>query len=207
MANMEQSKAVREPQQERSVDTKNKLLDAAYRLYCDKGYYETTTNEIAKVAGVNIGSLYSYFQDKKAILLEVVARYQASYLQTVDAINQDTESCEQAVKVWMRRLMDDVIRAHQETRAFNRELNLLSYSIPEIAAIMEDQHNKIRDITVAFFRRHEKKLRIKDVEAAAIVTYSLIDSVVHQIVFEKALIDRERIFQATVDAIYSFLMK
>jgi AcrR family transcriptional regulator len=204
---MEQSKLVREPQQKRSVDTKNKVLDAAYKLYCDKGYYETTTNEIAKVAGVNIGSLYSYFQDKKTILLEVVDRYHASYLQTIDAIYQDTESCEQAVKVWMRRLMDDMIHAHQETRKFNRELNLLSYSIPEIAAVMEDQHNKVRQITVAFLKRHQKKLRIKDVEAAAIVTYSLIDSVVHQIVFEKSLIDRERIFQTTVDAIYSFLMR
>ena len=147
---MGQRKHVREPQQKRSADTKNKVLDTAYKLYCDKGYYETTTNEIAKVAGVNIGSLYSYFQDKKTILLEVVKRYHASYLQTIDAIYQDTESCEQAVKVWMRRLMDDLIRAHQETRTFNKELNLLSYSIPEIAAVMEDQHSKVRQITVAF---------------------------------------------------------
>lgn len=204
---MEQSKLVREPRQKRSVDTKNKVLDAAYKLYCDKGYYETTTNEIAKVAGVNIGSLYSYFQDKKTILLEVVDRYHASYLQTIDAIYQDTESCEQAVQVWMRRLIDDMIHAHQETRKFNRELNVLSYSVPEIAAVMEDQHSKVRQITVDFLERHQKKLRVKDVETAAIVTTSLIDSIVHQIVFGKSLIDRERILKTTVDAIYSFLMK
>jgi len=183
------------------------VLDAAYKLYCDKGYYETTTNEIAKVAGVNIGSLYSYFQDKKTILLEVVDRYHASYLQTIDAIYQDTESCEQAVQVWMRRLIDDMIHAHQETRKFNRELNVLSYSVPEIAAVMEDQHSKVRQITVDFLERHQKKLRVKDVETAAIVTTSLIDSIVHQIVFGKSLIDRERILKTTVDAIYSFLMK
>jgi AcrR family transcriptional regulator len=207
MTDMEQSKLVREPRQKRSVDTKNKVLDAAYKLYCDKGYYETTTNEIAKVAGVNIGSLYSYFQDKKTILLEVVDRYHASYLQTIDAIYQDTESCEQAVQVWMRRLIDDMIHAHQETRKFNRELNVLSYSVPEIAAVMEDQHSKVRQITVDFLERHQKKLRVKDVETAAIVTTSLIDSIVHQIVFGKSLIDRERILKTTVDAIYSFLMK
>jgi AcrR family transcriptional regulator len=183
------------------------VLDAAYKLYCDKGYYETTTNEIAKVAGVNIGSLYSYFKDKKTILQEVVDRYQDAFLQTIDAIYQDTESCGQAVKVWMRRLMDDMIRAHQATRAFNRELNLLSYSMSEIAAVLEDQHNKVRQIAVDFLKRHQKKLRIKDVEAAAIVTYSLIDSVVNLIVFEENPIDTERILQTAVDAIYCFLIR
>jgi AcrR family transcriptional regulator len=203
---VEQVKPVREPRQKRSVETKNKVLDAAYKLFCDKGYFNTTTNEIAKVAGVNIGSLYSYFQDQETILLEVVNRFNASFLETIDEIYQDTELCKEDVKLWLRRLMDNMIRAYQDSKEFNRELNALSYSMPKIAAIMENQHKQIHQIAIDFVEHHQKSPRIQDVEAASIITYSLIESVVNQIVFEKNTIDRERILQAAIDAIYAFLI-
>jgi AcrR family transcriptional regulator len=203
---VEQDKPVRKPRQKRSVETKNKVLDAAYKLFCDKGYYKTTTNEIAKVAGVNIGSLYSYFQDQETILLEVVNRFNASFLLTIDEVYQDTESCKEDVKLWLRRLMDNMIRVYQDTKEFNRELTILSYSMPEIAAIMENQHKQIRQIAIDFVDHHQKSPRIQDVEAVSIITYSLIESVVNQIVFEKNTIDTERILQAAVDSIYQFLI-
>ena len=203
---MEQVKPVRRPLQKRSVETKNKVLSAAYKLFCDKGYFETTTNEIAKVAGVNIGSLYSYFQDKETILLEVVSRFNASFLQNIDEIYQDTESCKDDAKLWLRRLMDNMIRAYQDTKEFNRELNILKYSMPKIEAIMENQHKQTRQITVDFLDSHRKSLRTQDVEAASIITYSLIEAIVNQIVFEKNTIESERILQAAGDTIYQFLI-
>ena len=72
---MEAEKAVRKPRQKRSIETKEKIVSAAYQLFCEKGYYNTTTNEIAQVANVSIGSLYSYFKDKDTIFLEILERF------------------------------------------------------------------------------------------------------------------------------------
>ena len=71
---MDNEKTVRQPKQKRSIQMKEKILSAAMQLICDMGFFETTTNEIAKAAGISIGSLYSYFSDKDTILAELLER-------------------------------------------------------------------------------------------------------------------------------------
>lgn len=66
---------IREPQQKRSIDKKKRIIDAGYKLFAEKSYFETNTAEIAKEAGVSTGIVYGYFRDKKDILLEVLDIY------------------------------------------------------------------------------------------------------------------------------------
>ncbi len=66
------SAEVRVPQQARSRRTRARILDAAAGVFEKGGYDETTTAEIARQAGVAVGSIYSYFADKRAILLELL---------------------------------------------------------------------------------------------------------------------------------------
>lgn len=70
-----EEKKVREPIQARSIDKKNKIIDAAYEVFTNVGYYNANTTEIAKKAGVSIGILYGYFKDKKDILIYVIDIY------------------------------------------------------------------------------------------------------------------------------------
>ena len=66
---------VREPQQERSIEKKNKIIQAGYELFTEVGYYGTNTVEIAKRAGVSTGIVYGYFTDKRDILIRVLEIY------------------------------------------------------------------------------------------------------------------------------------
>jgi len=66
---------VREPRQERSIEKKNKIIEAGYQLFSEVGYYGTNTAEIAKRAGVSTGIVYGYFQDKRDILICVLEIY------------------------------------------------------------------------------------------------------------------------------------
>lgn len=58
---------VRIPKQKRSIEIKNKIKRTAQELFSEKGYYNTSSNDIVKAAGVSIGAFYSYFKDKKAL--------------------------------------------------------------------------------------------------------------------------------------------
>lgn len=71
---------VREPKQKRSIEKKQRIIKASYKLFCDKGFYKTNTVEIAQAAGVSTGIVYSYFQDKTDILIAVIEFYIASLL-------------------------------------------------------------------------------------------------------------------------------
>ena len=56
---------VREPIQKRSIEKKTKIIKAGLDLFYKKGFYNTNTVEIAKIIGVSIGTVYSYFKDKE----------------------------------------------------------------------------------------------------------------------------------------------
>lgn len=55
------------PTQKRSIEKREKILKAGFKLFCENGYYKANTVEIAKCAGVSTGALYSYFADKREI--------------------------------------------------------------------------------------------------------------------------------------------
>lgn len=66
---------IREPVQKRSIEKKERIINAGFDLICQKGYYNTNTAEIAKAAGVSTGIIYQYFKDKHDILLAGIERY------------------------------------------------------------------------------------------------------------------------------------
>ena len=52
-------------------DTRARILQAALKLFARKGYDGTTTKDLANSAKVAEGTLFRYFPNKKAILIEV----------------------------------------------------------------------------------------------------------------------------------------
>jgi len=73
------------PRQQRSVEMVHAILDAAKRVLEKEGLLAFTTNRVADVAGVSVGSLYQYFPNKDALLLGVVER---GLLMTDDVVRE-----------------------------------------------------------------------------------------------------------------------
>ena len=53
------------------MNKKQALKTAAYDVFSKKGYKEAGVSEIAKHAGVAVGSFYNYYDGKEAIFLDV----------------------------------------------------------------------------------------------------------------------------------------
>jgi len=65
----------KQPRQRRSAETVERILAAAARIFDERGYRATTTNHVAELAGVSIGSLYQYFPNKDALLVALAERH------------------------------------------------------------------------------------------------------------------------------------
>jgi AcrR family transcriptional regulator len=65
----------RMPQQARSKERVDRILDAAAQLLSEEGYNAVKTNHIAKRAGVSIGSVYQFFPNRFAIFHALAERY------------------------------------------------------------------------------------------------------------------------------------
>ena len=64
--------------QDRARRTYEALLEAARRVFAERGYEATGTPEIAAAAGVAVGTFYRYFDDKLACYLELSSRHLAA---------------------------------------------------------------------------------------------------------------------------------
>ena len=50
------------------ADKLRRIKEAAYRLFSEKGYDQTTTREISADAGVALGTIFTYASDKRDLL-------------------------------------------------------------------------------------------------------------------------------------------
>lgn len=55
-------------------ERKNEILDVAERLFCAKGYDNTSTNDILKEVGIARGTLYYHYKSKEDILDAMIER-------------------------------------------------------------------------------------------------------------------------------------
>ncbi|MCK5341339.1 MAG: helix-turn-helix transcriptional regulator, partial [Desulfobulbaceae bacterium] len=55
-------------------DTKHRILDAAERLFADKGYHNTSLRNITSAAKANLASVNYHFGSKEALISEVMDR-------------------------------------------------------------------------------------------------------------------------------------
>ncbi|MBY5637577.1 TetR/AcrR family transcriptional regulator [Rhizobium leguminosarum] len=65
----------KEPRQARSRATVEAMVEAGARILSDEGWTGFTTNRVAELAGVSIGSLYQYFPDKLSLVNEIRHRH------------------------------------------------------------------------------------------------------------------------------------
>src|SRR5690349_24663898 len=69
--------------QARSRAPVDALIDATARILVREGFDKASTNLIAEVAGVSVGSLYQYFPSKEALVAAVLERDQQVMMQLV----------------------------------------------------------------------------------------------------------------------------
>ncbi len=198
----------RNPQQKRSVQRKEDILDVAMFLFSSKGFYNTTTNEIAKTAKISIGNLYFYFPDKDTILIELLERYNQHFLSVYDDINtaENVQLYQSDKKKWLYNLIDNLIVLHESTKNFSRELNVLYYARPEVAALVDAQSEKVRLATLDGLVQHKEDLQSEDMEALSVVIVDYISALVDRIVFKDNIVDKQRILRAGIEALYKGLL-
>ena len=63
----------------KSVRTRSAIIDAALRLFRERGYEATTMRAIAAEAGVSVGNAYYYFESKEQLIQGFYDRAQVAH--------------------------------------------------------------------------------------------------------------------------------
>lgn len=106
---MNQEPLRRRPQQARSRQRFNQILDTAAHILEDIGYEATSTELIAEKAGTSIGSLYRFFPDKSAIVYALAERY-AEQMKSLFANHFNSYT----VDISLDQVVDEIIDAFDD---------------------------------------------------------------------------------------------
>lgn|GEM_PF-697985 len=140
--------------QERSAETRKRILEAAREVFSEKGYEKTSVAEIISRAGIGHGTFWLYFRNKEDLLrhmlremvseLESLDWYRENHLDeiTVETV-QDLEGIIRGVMEVFRRyshIHPLVIRASVESEEFRRDLDELNLPFARILEAKLREH-------------------------------------------------------------------
>ena len=173
---------IREPIQKRSIETKDRIIEAGFELICNDGYYNTNTSKIAKKAGVSTGIIYQYFKDKKDILMSGLERYADDifhpmlHMSNINLEKNDISSL-------MKSMIKKYISNHKLSAVAHEEIVSMAHSDKDIANFFYKREiemtKKISDSLT------ENGLKIDNIYEKVHIVMGLVDNLCHEIVYHK----------------------
>ncbi|MDJ0798541.1 MAG: TetR/AcrR family transcriptional regulator [Calothrix sp. MO_167.B12] len=130
------------------AQTRDRILQAARRLFAAQGFDGTTTRDLAKAASVAEGTLFRHFPNKKAILIEVATAGWVDIL--TDLLTELSEMANyKAVAQVMRRRMWNM----KENAEMMRVCFMEAQFHPDLRErIQSEVISKMTDVAEAFFQ-------------------------------------------------------
>ena len=108
------------PVQARSKAMVERILEGATQVLATQGYGQMSTNRVADVAGVSVGSLYRYFSDKDEIFEVLRLRASDAILQRLTGAITDV--AREPARVGVRAVVSALVAALQEHEPVVRAL-------------------------------------------------------------------------------------
>ena len=169
------------PRQARSHHTVDTILDAAARVLVRDGYAAATTNRIADVAGVSIGSVYQYFPNKDALVAALHARHSRQMQVVMTAVLDGASGA--SLRDNISGLVRALVAAHMVEPGLQR---ILERECP----FFDDARDPAGPGALAVARveallaRHQDEVAVDDRALAAWIVLRTLASLVHAAVLE-----------------------
>ena len=200
---------IREPIQKRSIEKKEKIIQAGFELICKKGYYNTNTAEIAKVAGVSTGIVYQYFKDKHDILIEGIRLYANSIFYPMLLIannNIKANITKENFSFILRDMIDKFVKNHKLSKTAHEEIIAMTHSDQEVARIFHDSEMEMANKVTALLL--ENGFEFENLSEKVHVAIGMIDNLCHEIVYHKHKeLDYNKMIDIVIETINTMLIK
>ncbi|WP_232375586.1 TetR/AcrR family transcriptional regulator [Mesorhizobium comanense] len=176
--------ARREPTQQRSRQTVDCVLEAVQLVVKRHGTQAITTNRIAEVAGVSIGSVYQYFPDKRAIFTALHDRHVDDVRQV---IGQATAAYASApLQEFTRELVQGLVNVHVDAAELHE---IVSSAVPEgVLGFKNALHHTFERV---LSRADQQRYSLDETERMLFVLPRMVESLVHGAVHQVRTLSRD----------------
>lgn len=169
----------KQPSQSRSEAIVEAILGATTRLLPLLGVERVSTNRIAEVAGVSVGSLYQYFQNRESILARLIEKdLELSERNFIRCINSVKGA---PVDQKIERVVEEGFEIFMHRRAFKRVLFPHAYRLKRVREVIQS-----RDVLALalgeLFGEHSAELKLEDPKRSAYILSHSIQGMLQMII-------------------------
>ncbi|HEY1058285.1 MAG TPA: TetR/AcrR family transcriptional regulator [Limnobacter sp.] len=156
----------RKPQQQRSKHTVDAIVEGAFIAVAEHGALGATTRQIAEYAGVGVGSIYEYFDNKEAIYAAMGERFSKEMVELIQRVTPNI------VRVSLRDAIHQLI---VETAQFLNKNNERYLRCARESALMERHvpfvpiYRALSDLFVQHAIAHPEILRMNRLQTVAYI--------------------------------------
>ena len=144
-------------------NTKSRIVSAAWKLFYENGYDDTTVEENVEESGTSKGSFYHYFSGKDALLSSLSDLFDDKYQELIPTLDPEMDSFEQLMYLnrEMFLMIDDSISLDLTARLYASQLittgekhlldhNRIYYKLLRQIVLQGQQRCQLRgDVTVS----------------------------------------------------------
>lgn len=191
--------ARREPRQDRAQKTVEAILEAARLSVIRHGTEALTTNGVARLAGVSIGSLYQYFPSKRALLAELRERHQREGEELF--IKELATLAEAPVDVAIRHFVAQMMSVHRRDPELHRALETHGRR-----ATLGARELRMARLIELFMSARRADLVVQDYAQAAMVVGVAVEAITHAAVLvQPRSLDDQRLIEDITRMLTAYL--
>lgn len=166
----------RTPRQARSVRTREALLAAAESQFIARGYAGVTADEIAAAAGVSVGAFYTYYRNKRQILMALAQRRLSDIFTHLRLAHMDLASGDHHTVI--REVITSVIASDQRPglRGVWQQLMSLEPELAPCQSIIRRYALDQLERQLASARENGRLWPGLDIQATALAIFAMLDT-------------------------------
>jgi AcrR family transcriptional regulator len=143
-----------------SDNTRHRILEAAARVFAEKGYARATTRLLAEAAGVNEVTIFRHFGSKQGLFSAIIEAYAAPALNTAMAA-QLTGDYRQDLLTMGTHVFGALLERHDAMRLMLCEAE----QFPEIRQVLAQNPRQLRQALAGYLQRQMDQGQVRPLHA------------------------------------------
>jgi len=124
-----------QPQIESTLDRRTQILDAALVCFAKRGFHQASMHDISAEAGISVGLIYRYFENKDAVISAMADRHKKEISEVLERARQAPSLLESLEILFTAHCCED---APQVVSAFVVDLYAEASRNPHVADLVRD---------------------------------------------------------------------
>ena len=193
------------PIQKRSIETRNRIINAAKKLFAEKGFEDTNTNLIAGQSGLSIGSVYAHFTNKWEIFHTILENFSLEVFEhlkeSINYIIEEHNTLNEAIEL----VVHGLYKAHMLNGSLNAEIAKFALKDIKAGEIRTNWEQKMNREFIKLIDHFGTQVKITDVEIAVIVVHRSAHEVFQYLYKNREHVDENAVLKEFVTMVQKYV--